>query len=207
MKPEAGVISVVIRACLSCKKKTAFCDSVSHPFILCLPHFPPLPSLSSIPTSPFQPTLLCSDFHLFLAHSSSGSELETVEGPPDVPRLHRDEDPTLGSLVQQEEAIVDGPGEEQNRKPPEEVAGHLAMKPQQPTNPPNKLDLGVSVQRLRAVMCLNSSTICYTFWGKKGGKSSHSIISYYLFVRVIRHPKVLFTGRRRTQSCLRVVPK
>ena len=110
-------------------------------FFLCLPHFPPLPSLSSIPTSPFQP-FFCSDFDFSLAQSSPGSELETVEGPPDVPRLLRDEDPTRGSLVQQEKAIVDGPGEEQNRKPPEEVVGQLALKPQQPTKPAKQARYG-----------------------------------------------------------------
>ncbi|KAI3374967.1 hypothetical protein L3Q82_021492, partial [Scortum barcoo] len=52
------------------------------------------------------------------------SELGAVEGPPDIPRLHRDEDPTSGSHVQQEEAIVGGQREEQNREPPEEIKNH-----------------------------------------------------------------------------------
>lgn len=62
----------------------------------------------------------------------SGSELGAMEGPPDVPRLHRDEDPTRGSLVQQEEAIAVAQGEEQKHKPPEEIEEPVLLKPQQP---------------------------------------------------------------------------
>lgn len=63
-------------------------------------------------------------FNPFLVHSAvlpSGRELETVEGPPVVPRLHGDENPARGSLVQPEETIADGQREEKKHKPPSGV--------------------------------------------------------------------------------------
>lgn len=70
-------------------------------------------------------------FNLLPLNLLSGSELGAMEGPPGVPGLHRDEDPTSGSHVQQEEAIIDGQREEQSHKPPKEVTVHLPLKAQQ----------------------------------------------------------------------------
>lgn len=62
----------------------------------------PLPSASF---ATFLPTISVS---LSLPSPTPGRQLETVEGSPLVARLHRDEDPTRGGLVRQEEAVVNG---------------------------------------------------------------------------------------------------
>lgn len=183
--------------------------SVSHPFLVSL--ISPSPFSFITRTSPSNHTLLSAfllslpqfsiSFSLNLSVLLSGSELETVEGPPDVPGLHRDEDPTSGSLVQQEEAIVDGQREEQSYKPPKEIIEHLALKPQQSSSVPltchhTLLHLGVSVHMyihmswcydhtriltgLHACMCLKSWTIC-TLFGQRE-KCSYAIVTYYRFV-------------------------
>lgn len=54
--------------------------------------------------------------YLFLIQSAAlllGSQLGTMEGTSDIPRLHRDEDTTPGSRVQQKETVTDGQREQQ----------------------------------------------------------------------------------------------
>lgn len=100
----------------------------------CLSLFSPASSLQPLfttvilplPVSPF----FC-HFNLSLSHSVvpslvPGRQLEAVEGPPVVPRLHGDENPTGGSPVQQEETIAGGPREEP--KPPSEISGAASSK-------------------------------------------------------------------------------
>lgn len=56
----------------------------------------------------------------FSSHPAApGRQLEAVEGPPDVPGLHRDENPTGGSPVQPEETMAGEP----KRRPPLERFG------------------------------------------------------------------------------------
>lgn len=51
-----------------------------------------------------------------------GSQLGAMEGTSNIPRLHRDEDPTCGNVVQQKEAIFEDQGEKkQNLKCPQVV--------------------------------------------------------------------------------------
>lgn len=181
-------ISVCHSACLSCRLPLLSLFS-------CLPHFPsPFPFIP--PTSPSNRPLL-SSFSLVspstlqsLSHSIclSGSELGAVEGPPDYPRLHRDEDPTRGGHVQQEEAIVGGQREEQNRKPPKEIIEHLPLKPlHQSHQPAITLDLGVSVHMYIHMFLLVYMPVCVStlgqyvhFWGRE--KCSYAIVTYYLFI-------------------------
>ncbi len=132
-----------------CHGRRGFSDSVSHSLPL-FPHFHHS-QLTPLPEICFSSFLLSPN--LFLTQSAvllSGSELETVEGPPDVPRFHRDEDPTLGIRAQQEEAIADGQREKQSHERPEEVMKHLPLKVQQSSSVPltcHHVDLDVSVHK------------------------------------------------------------
>lgn len=78
----------------------------------------------------FPPFFCHFDQSVYLISSSlslvPGRQLEAVEGPPVVPRLHGDENPTGGSPVQQEETIAGGPRQEP--KPPLEISGAASSK-------------------------------------------------------------------------------
>lgn len=94
MKPEAIFISVC-RSAMSVGPERAS----TGPSVL---HFVYTSSISLFPH------ILDHNFSRSLPSPTPGRQLETVEGSPLVARLHWDEDPTRGGLVQQEEAVVNG---------------------------------------------------------------------------------------------------
>lgn len=116
MKPEAGIYYCLL-LCLSVMSLASLLLLSSHPRL----------NIISPLISPSPLSLLLSNLLLSLsAVLPSGGELETMEGPPDIPRLHGDEDPTRGSPVQQEEAIADGQREKQSREPETEIDERLS---------------------------------------------------------------------------------
>lgn len=148
--------------------------------------------------------------NLFLSQSAfllSGSELGTVEGPPDISRLYRNEDQTCGSRVQQEEEVTAAQRQEQKRKSPKEIGGHLS-KPQQPSR------VMFSCHHARSgyicshwyswrispcapwITCLRPVCIpaCVSTLGQCVQKGSYAIVTYYLFVYNKLSQKYLVLG-------------
>lgn len=116
MKPGAVFISVCRSALSAVPEKPLTGPSMPHiaspisPFLHFLYHDVSVAPSSSPPTS--------------------GRQLETVERTPLVARLHRNEDPTGGGLVQQEEAIVDGQRDQQSCKTSLEIIQQPPLIPE-----------------------------------------------------------------------------
>lgn len=114
MKPGAVFISVCRSALSAVPEEPLTGPSMPHivstisPFLYILYH-----NVSVTPSSP-----------------TSGRQLETVERTPLVTRLHRNEDPTCGGLVQQEEALVDGQRDQQSCKTSLEIIQQPPLIPE-----------------------------------------------------------------------------
>lgn len=148
ISPLVKISSIILRhykcllLCLSPKcnngeNKFALCWNETRVWYLlvllacpCLPcqsrFWSALPCLTSpAPLSPSPPHVLPWRVNLSsilpVSLSLSGRQLEAMEGPPLLARFHRDEDPTGGGLVQQDEAVADGQRAEPNCKTPSEL--------------------------------------------------------------------------------------
>lgn len=102
----------VARPCLPCQSRLR--SALPVPYIACAPAISPPP-----PIRFYHDVGVSPPFSLFL--SFLGRQLEAMEGPHLVTRFHRDEDPTGGGLLRQEEAVADGQRAEPNCKAPSQL--------------------------------------------------------------------------------------